>query len=242
MIISGEILKKQIFELRFFPIATFFDRRSELLDLLYYEQKTRKKTFEHWQLSPDKIRLFDQDGDRSFLASFQNCAFSVTNPPTYNYARDQILKYVGETIDFFGDKIDSVLRFGFREVVVTPVREFDELSQLLVQNFVRTDSSFFQSLGSPVYDLTLFPMIFRHGSNQYQITVGPTSREQLFGLWGEALDLPEQSLYLDVDYYSLTPKITGELRTHVAEFLTKAREINSKISLDISENILAKLK
>lgn len=235
-------LKKQVFELRFFPIAVFFDRKSELLDLLYRDPKTKKKHFEHWQFNPDWIRLFDQDESRSFQVSYQNCVYFTLRPPTDNYARDQILRYVGETVEFFGDKIDQVLRVGFRETTLFPVKAFDDLAELLVQTFVKTDSSFFQALGAPMYDLQLFPMVFKHGQNRYQITLGPTPKEQLLALWGVDSKLPDQALFLDVDYYALQPTITSDLRSYVAEFLNKERDINAKVLTDLSENILAKMK
>ncbi len=226
----SKTLRRQVFELRFFPLASFFDSKSSLLDELYRDPKTKKKNFEHWQVLDHRITVFDADKSRAFFFSFQNCAFTCLNPPTENYVRDQVLRYVGISLEHFEDKMENIIRAGFRETRIVPIKDFDELSQALTKNFIRTDSPFFQTLGSPVYDLTLFPIIFKHGSNKFQITLGPTKKEELKMLWGEEGDFPDQALFLDVDYYAVQPQVTSDYKTFVGEFLVKARETLAKIS------------
>jgi len=219
-------------------MPAFFDSKSKLLDLLYKDSKTKKNNFEHWQLTDDRVILFDADKSRNFFVSFQNCGYTRFNAPTENYARDQILKYAGEVFDYFGDAIETVLRVGYRETRVNPVEDFDSLSQRLIQNFVKTDGSFFKSLNCPMYDVALFPMVFKHGSNKFQVTLGPMKKDQLQTVWEGGDDLPDQALFADVDYYAIQPPRPANLRNYVAEFLSKARDVNAKIVGDFTANIL----
>jgi hypothetical protein len=231
----NKTLKRETFELRFFPMAAFFDRRSGLLDLLYRDSRTKKNNFQHWQLDQNRVALFDADGSRTFSCSFQNCAFSCVDPPTDNYSHDQILKYFGATADYFGDKIENVLRAGFRRIQVVPVKDFDELTKKLVDAFVKVENPLFQALGSSLNDLKLFPFVFKHGGNKYQITLGPTTREELKTLWGDDPELPERAMYVDVDYYAVQPAIHTDLTKYVAEFLAKAKEIDNRIFPQLTE-------
>lgn len=232
-------LKRDTFELRFFPIAAFFGRKSELLDLLYRDPKTRKHNFEHWQFEENRIILFDADKSRVFSFSFQNCQYQCENPATDGFARDQILKYAGTSLEFFGDKIETILRIGYRQTQVFPVDDFDKLSQLLAETFIKTDNILFKSLEAPIVDVQLFPTVFKHGANRFQITLGPVKSEQLKALWGADATFPEQALFLDVDYYAVQPKgATDDLRHYVVEFLGKANEILAKVNGGISDGIL----
>jgi hypothetical protein len=141
-------------------------------------------------------------------------------------------------LDYFEKEIETIFRVGYRETRITPVKDFDNLSQRLIQTFVKTDSSFFQALNTPMYDLALFPMVFKHGFNKFQITLGPMMKDQLQTTWNSGGDLPEQGLFCDVDYYAVQPARPDNLRSYVAEFLAKARDVDSRIAGDLTANIL----
>ena len=223
------MLKRETFELRFFPIAVFFGHQGDLLDSLYRDPKTKKNNFEHWQWNQNQIILFDADKSRSFMCSYQNCAYTSTNPPTANFAHDQILKYFRSVADFFGDRLDNIQRIGLRQTHIVPVKDFDELAKRLANEFVKLDNPLIESLGGSVADLKLFPLVFKHGANKFQVTLGPTRKEELRPLWSEDAEFPDQALFLDVDYYAIQPKVI-EVERYVAEFLVKARETFNRVS------------
>jgi hypothetical protein len=213
-------LVRQIFELRFSPFADFFDRRSALLDVLYSDRKTKHKNFDHWQLAPNRVAVFDADHKREFFFSYQNCGFSCADPPTANYVRDQLQKYLRLSLQALGDPLEEVLRVGFRETTIVPVEDFDRLRDVLVKVFLKTDNAFFTSLGASIADLH-FPIVFKRGSDRFQITLGPAQKNELEATWGKDSSLPERALYLDVDYYTTEPQMTSEPVTHATNFITK---------------------
>lgn len=223
-------LKRQVFELRFAPTHAFFDHRSQLLDVLYWDKQTKKKNFEHWQLNDNRIDVFDADNKRRFFFTFHNCGFSCENAPTENYVKEQLSKFVKLSFGVLGKYIEEVRRIGFRDTRIYPVRDFDALTVLLLKRFVKTDDRIFRELNASFTDLQLFPLIFKQGKNGFQITLGPTKKEQLAGqLWGADPDLPEQSLFVDVDYYAIQPAVGEGVDRYVSEFLNKAHETQQKI-------------
>jgi hypothetical protein len=236
-------LKRDIFEIRFFPMPAFFDRKSDLIEALYQDAKTKQNNFEHWQLTQDRVTLFDEDKSRLFQVSFRSCAYSVIQPATDNYARDQIQKYFGTVADYFGGKIEKVQRVGFRQTRVVAIKDFDELRDRIIQEFIKTDSSIFKAFGNQIYDVQVFPIVFKHGPNKFQITMGPTLQEQLKLLWGDDAEFPEQALFLDVDYFAVEPRIPNDdLKGYVTDFLAKAKDVQSRVFQEVSGTVLNNLR
>lgn len=231
-------LVRQIFELRFPPLIGFFDRQSALLDALYSDRKTKRKNFEHWQLGSNRIDVFDADQKRAFFFSFQNCGFSCGDPPTANYLRDQLQKYLRLSLQALGDPLEEILRVGFRETTIVPVEDFNRLRDTLVEVFLRTDNAFFTSLGAPIADLH-FPIVFKRGSDSFKITLGPAQKNELEATWGKDSGLPERALYLDVDYYTTEPQTTPDPVTHATNFITKAQAMQNKILTELIAVALA---
>jgi hypothetical protein len=232
-------LKRQIFELRFSPTHAFFDHRSQLLDVLYWDRQTKKKNFEHWQLTDNRVEVFDADRNRTFFFSYQNCGFSCENAPTDHYAKDQLIKYVRLAFGVVGEYIEEIRRVGFRDTRIFPVRDFDILATSLTGRFLKTDDPLFASLNASVIDVQLFPIIFKQGKNSFQITVGPTKKQQLAQqLWGDDPNLPEQALWVDVDYYAVQPA-ADDVDKYVSEFLNKSHETQASVFQAFSELIKA---
>lgn len=226
-------LTRDIFELRFPPMITFFDRRSGLLEALYRDAKSGKNNFEHWQLEDGRVSVFDEDNSRTFSFSFHNCVFACKNPPTEHYTRDQVLRYVGGAAEYLGDKIGPIQRAGFRETQVFPARDFGKLAKALIDAFIKPDNPLFRVGEARPVDLSLFPLVFTHGPNKFQANFGPARREELRTLWGEDKDLPDQALFLDVDYYAVQPKVSDGVQQYVSQFLAKAREAQQSVSEEL---------
>jgi len=235
----SEEIKRDIFEIRFFPVPAFFSRKSDLIELLYRDAKTKQNNFEHWQLTEDRVTLFDEDKRRLYQISYKNIAYSIIQPATENYARDQIQKYFGLTADHFEDKIEKIQRVGFRQTRVITIKDFDEVKDQIVKNFIKTDNAVFQAVGNQIADVQVFPTVFKHGANRFQITLGPAMKDQLKILWGSDWEFPEQALFVDVDYFAVEPRIpNNDLKGYVAEFIAKAKDIQSKVFPEVSETIL----
>ena len=150
------------------------------------------------------------------------------------------MKFFGIVADTLGDELGNIQRIGFRETQVFPTNNFDELSENIVKAFIKSDNPFFEALNAKIQDVQLFPVIFRHGKNKFQITLGPMEKVQLQQMWGPSEDLPDNALYLDVDYYSIQPDRTSDLKLLVADFINKAREIDSKVHVGITDAVLNK--
>jgi|SRR5208337_568079 len=221
---------RQVFELRYLPLFRFFDCRSKLLEELYRDPKTKKNNFEHWQLGADRVHLFDADQKRAFFVTFSNCGFTCENPATEGFSKDQIMKYMTLTSEVIGENIEEIQRVGFRQIRVVPVEDLQDTKRLLKEVFIRTDSQFFRELESPIVDFTLLPLVFKHGDHSFQITLGPATKQELEQRLGSISDLPETSLYFDVDYFSLKPNFTRGLRLGISDFLNHSHETLGKIT------------
>jgi hypothetical protein len=220
---------RQVFELRYFPLFRFFDSRSKLLGNLYRDPKTKKNNFEHWQLRDSRVDLFDADQKRFFFVSYQNCGYQCQDPPSENYSKDQILKYMALTSEVIGDDVEDVQRIGFRETRVVPVDDLQNTKKLLKEGFLRTDSQFFAELDSKLIDFTLLPLVFQRGEHKFQITLGPATKAEAQLRVGDASELPEEALFLDVDYFSLQPDFKNGLRPTISDFLNKSHGILATI-------------
>ena len=234
----NKVLIRQILELRFFPTHNFFDHRSAVLDALYKDKRTKKKHFEHWRMSNNHIEVFDKDRKRAFFFSFRNCGFRCEDPPTANYFGEQLQKYLGLSFEVLGEYIEGVQRIGFRSKRVIPVIDPGKVRDALVKNFLRTESSFYKAVGATIEDVQLFPIVFKQGSNKFQVTTGPAKAEQLEDLWGKDANLPEQALWLDMDYYAVEPKVQIELPTYIANFLVKAQTAETTVLTEIRRAVL----
>jgi hypothetical protein len=228
-------LRRQIFELRYAPTHNFFDHRSALLDTLYSDRQTRQKNFEHWQLTDNRVDVFDTDKKRTFFVSFHNCGFSCDDPPSNNYAKDQLVKYVRLAFGVIGEYVEEIRRVGFRETQVLAVRDIETLRESLLNRFIRTDDGLFGGINATVSDLQLFPIVFKQGQNNFQITMGPTDKAQLeTQLWGSDPQLPEKALYVDIDYYSVKPFVDRTPDRHITEFVTNAQDTQGRILQELS--------
>jgi predicted nucleic-acid-binding Zn-ribbon protein len=213
---------RQVFEIRYFPLFQFFDNRSKILGNLFRDPKTKNNNFEHWQLRDSRVDFFDADQKRVFFVSYQNCGYQCQDPPSENYSKDQILKYMTLTSEVIGEDIEEVQRVGFRETRVLPVDDLQNTKKLLREGFVRTDSPFFAALDSKLTDFTLLPLVFQRGEHNFQITLGPATKAEAQLRVGDISDLPEDALFLDVDYFSLKPDFKNGLRPSISDFLNKS--------------------
>lgn len=234
----NKVLIRQILELRFPPFHVFFDHRSAILEALYKDKKTKKKHFEHWRLSNNRVDAYDKDRKRAFFFSFRNCGFRCEDPPTANYFGEQLQKYLGLSFEVLGEYIEGVQRIGFKSTRVIPVSDLGKVRDAFVRNFLKTESSFYGAVGATIEDVQLFPIVFKHGSNKFQVTTGPAKAEQLEDLWGSDTDLPEQALWLEVDYYAVQPKVQIELTAYIADFLAKAQKAETTVLTEIRRAVL----
>jgi hypothetical protein len=215
---------RQVFELRYFPLFQFFDSRSAILSNVFRDPRTKKNNFDHWQLRENRVDFFDADQKRIFYVSYQNCGYQCENPPTENYSKDQILKYMTLVTEVIGDDIEEVQRIGFRETRVYSVEDYQNLKKLLRETFIRTDSQFFKELDAKLTDFTLLPLVFQHGDHEFQVTLAPATKAEQQLRVGNASDLPDEGLFLDVDYYAIKPNFKNQLKPSIADFLNKSHD------------------
>src|SRR5260221_4054556 len=226
---------RQVFELRYEPLVQFFDRRSELLGRIFKDSKTKQPNFQHWQLRDSRVDFVDADQMRMFIVTYRNCGYQCDDPPSENYAKDQILKYVTAASEVIGEDFEVIQRIGFREIQVFPVEDLQPIKKLLKENFIQTDTPFFRALNANLDDFTVLPLVFRKGDHSFQITLGPASKDDIAMRVGNVADMPDAALYADIDYYSIGPQLKPGFRTTIADFLNRSHDTVTTIREQLTQ-------
>jgi hypothetical protein len=204
---SAETVTEQLFEIRYTPNPRVLDFRGTWAQAL-----SDHLALPEWEIDQNRIDIFNQDRSRRGFVSFRNCGFYVRNSPTVDFFPDQGVKLVRFMMsdDTFGDRL-FVKRFGLRTRVATPFAgPFEALVARYSNRVARLNPEAARVFDAEVIDVGA-PVNFKTKLGTLNTVSGPMDRKQLQKFFPQADELPEVSLYLDLDYW-LEPKKTFAIR------------------------------
>lgn len=206
------ILGRNIFEVRYDPIVSFFDWKGSLTEHLIKEIG-----FEGFKVAQNRIDLTNPD-EQDFLifVSTHNAGLILENNNDSEIIKQKIDSFLSalEKFDKFNPK--RIARLGVRWSLLLHKRNttFVQIKETFENHIVQLNKSPYQKFTEDLVDIGL-PLNFKGEEYNYNIMHGPMEREQAlrqsftnklvyFDNSGEAKkNIPKHGLFFDIDVFKV---------------------------------------
>lgn len=216
---------KHIFEIRFTPWGDIVDHRGKTARSI-----AEQSIFKIWEIKNNRINFKVEDDEYiSATLSFSNLALDAETPKTDADFIEQADRFLAAAWSMF--PTDKITRIGLRTRFLNEVSDLDGALRGYRKNFLKLSDEELKSLGGELVDVG-FPLTFKDGEQKIAVNSGPFSKAEAEQAYRNSDDLPEASIFVDVDCFK--DEISGEQRQkRIVEFfknsMIKAAATNQKI-------------
>ncbi|WKZ70477.1 MAG: hypothetical protein QY331_04320 [Melioribacteraceae bacterium] len=225
MRIKDYIIKKVIFEVRYFPLLSFSSKNFNGL------QKFTKE-FTRFDVQDRLIELSNDENYKKLLVSWNKLAFTTENVKSLDEANRQINKYCLSVLDDL--KVDYYLRTGLRVMYLIPTDStFEELIEYY-EKIINFDADAFNGFGN-IVDIGTLALTLSKEKSKANLSCGPMKDEEVnkkvaeFRNYKNELD---SYLFIDYDIYTeeslplkgYIEKSINESRLSIVRFRDKLQE------------------
>lgn len=200
---------KTTVETRFNLSSIVLDRRGEIL-----HRMSSMREMDQVRVSADKMQCQSKDGRTRFHISPKN---AFVSHECFDGWRD----FTNTTGGFFRHTLWEHLSIpefkwvGCRTQGFIVVESFEDLRDELV-SVINIPDGATEAIGLPLYDIG-FPFVFENDNRKISITFGPMLQDQMKGFFEFEEGLPEEALFIDVDYIDKVGMKPRRLRQFAAD-------------------------
>ncbi len=222
-----KVLSEHIFELRYKVLAQILDIRGILA-----ENMRELMNFVHWRITENRIELRDSDeqNKESGFISYKNCGYVILRPDTRNFFQDKAIKFLKNLLSIDGFILNPITRIGVRSTFIIPYEgSFDSLCKIIYEKFY-VDKNINQLFNAEIVDVGA-SLNFKSKIGFYNTTTGPMKKDQMKQFLKKHDDLPEISLFFDIDYFKndLGKINENEIYNLIKRYSTRSWEIMDNI-------------
>ena len=220
-----KIISKHILEIRYKPNSRFLDRRGEIADILSGQK------FDQWNIGNNKIDFASKKHpDIGAFLSYRNLGFFSEYPVSIDNFNNEAKNFLKSAWTYF--PTNQITRIGIRSAFLVEVKNFKEAFDKYRSAFLGLREEDIKKFGGDLIDLA-FPLNFAIGEEFFNITTGPMDEKQSKEFAMDANELPDASIYIDVDYFrkEFSPYVTQKnILDLIDKGVEKAKEVKKEIS------------
>ena len=204
------ILGRNIFEVRYDPIISFFDWKGALAEHLIEEMG-----FEGFKISQDRIDLTNPD-EQDFLifVTIHSAGLVLENNNDSEIIKERIDNFLSALEKFNKFSPKKIVRIGARWNLLSPIRNtnFSQIKKTFTDHIVQLNKSPYGEYIEDLIDIGL-PLNFKGKEYNYNILHGPMKQEQALSLYfnnkivyfdnlGNPKNIiPKQGFFFDIDVF-----------------------------------------
>lgn len=227
MAISQIPLKKLVFEWRYMPALTFYNRMDDVAGEFLDD-------FPDWQRTPLTVEVRNRKRHRRLFLSHQRSFFDSDGPKDRHAEFDLAKTLAEKTSTRF--EISTYRRFGIRQWSIAELdRTFPAMVDLVASRFCERNETLDKVLGNRLKDVAYVVDMEHDDGWQFKLRLGPMEKKQWFetvayerGAFesdeeGETFEkfrntIPDQFMYIDIDCFQLDLE-----RANIAQFFSSVR-------------------
>ena len=225
----SKVISKHILEIRYKPNSRFLDKRGEIAEIL------SGQNFDQWNIGNNRIDFASKKKPSvgAFL-SYKNLGYFSDYPTTPDDFLRESKNFIKNSWTYF--PTTQIARVGVRSTFLIETKNFKESFDKYKSKFLGLQDEDIRKLGGDLIDLG-FPLNFAIGEEFFNVMTGPMEKKQLKEFALDANELPESSIFVEVDYFrkEFSPHITQK---NVLELIEKGLEKARKIKDEISKMII----
>jgi hypothetical protein len=225
----SKVISKHILEIRYKPNSRFLDKRGEIAEIL------SGQNFDQWNIGNNRIDFASKKNSSvgAFL-SYKNLGYFSEYPTTLDDFSTESKNFIKNSWTYF--PANQITRIGVRTTFLIETKNFKESFDKYRSQFLGLQDDEIKKFGGDLIDLG-FPLNFADGEEFFNVTTGPMEKKQSKEFVLDADELPESSIFIDVDYFrkEFSPHITQK---NVLELIEKGLEKAKKIKEEISKMII----
>jgi hypothetical protein len=223
-------MKKEIFEVRHFPVLNMLDKKGELLSLLI-----EKFGFKQFKNAENGILFKREDSKIVLFVDFNRFGLSV-EPNSKEDFPDLVGRFL-EVINEFYILYDDlkISRIGYRTIGLQKSnKNFSELVLDFKKKYFNLEEKFLNLFDEELSDVSV-PLVFEKDGNKKAINFGPMNRKEAMEIFKveKSSEIPEFSIFYDLDISTInTDSIKSEeIINFIIKFKSSAGNIEKELGL-----------
>lgn len=192
-------LNELIFEIRYKPNSKILDYRGTWAEII-----AEHMNLPEWQIVENRIDIYDKVSKTHAFVGFRNLGFACVNSSGHNYFYEQTAKFFRHISKQQGFEKEPFLeRIGVRsKFCYCYENTFDNLLTNFVTRYYNLTSEAQKIVKAKIVDIGA-PLNFEDENGYFNTLCGPMKKNQIreFMTNLNESDLPEISLYYDIDYF-----------------------------------------
>jgi hypothetical protein len=225
----SKVISKHILEIRHKSNSRFLDKRGEIAEIL------SGQNFDQWNIGNNRIDFASKKNSSigAFL-SYKNLGYFSDYPTTPDDFLNESKNFIKNSWTYF--PTTQITRVGIRSAFLIETKNFKESFDKYKSKFLGLQNEDIKKLGGDLIDLG-FPLSFAIGEEFFNVMTGPMKKKQLKEFALDSDELPESSIFIEVDYFrkEFSPHITQK---NVLELIERGLEKAQKIKDEISKMII----
>lgn len=199
-------INEQILEVRYKANPKILDFRGT-----WAEGISGHMDLEHWRIVDNRVDVYNDGSSLHAFVGFKSAGFVAKNTETKNFFSDKAVKFFKYlfSLDGFGKDIYTT-RIGVRSRFAKGCDDsFNDLMAKYTQNYLGLTTGAQEAIGAELTDIG-GPLNFKDDAGNFNTMSGPMKSEQLQSYLTDRDDLPEVSLYYDIDYWVMPDETLHE--------------------------------
>lgn len=231
--LNKDRISEHVLEVRYTPTPEFLDYRG-----VFAKAISALLQLKHWKIVDNRIDIFDEGQTTRAFVSFRNFGLVVQNSYDKSYFPNQANKLVKFLLSQkpFTDPI-HLDRIGVRSRFAYHVDcDYSTLLQRYRSNYYSINDKAISIYGSEAIDVGLF-ITLKNVNGKMNSQTGPMPKEQLATFFPNEKELPDVSIYSDIDYWNEPNKdlSSGQLAKYIKDYSTTSWEIIEQLTELVKE-------
>jgi hypothetical protein len=200
------VINEHILEIRYKANPKILDFRGT-----WAEGISNHMDLKHWRIVDNRIDVYNENSSLHAFVGFKSAGFVAQDTDTKNFFPDKAVKFFKYlcSLDGFGHDIHTT-RIGLRSRFVQAYNNsFEDLMIKYSQNYLMLTEEAKKTINAELVDIG-GPLNFKDKIGNFNTMSGPMKSEQLKNYFENRNDLPEVSLYYDIDYWVIPDKVLNE--------------------------------